>query len=147
MVAVKYNDLSLAFEFVSSAEMEEHHAYLSLDTGRIYFTSEFDPMEEELPDDFETSDRYLAIPHKKELDLGRDLVFRFAAEKLSDDEFERVQGFFCKRGAYARFKVLLESKKLLEAWYKFEQGESDKALREWCADNGIELVEESGDTA
>ena len=39
----------------------ENNAYISLDTGEIYWTSELNPVEEDVPDDLETSDRYLAI--------------------------------------------------------------------------------------
>ncbi|OUL78984.1 hypothetical protein CA603_33800, partial [Paraburkholderia hospita] len=67
MVAVKHDDLSMAFDFVSCAAPMEHNAYVSLDTGKVYWTSDFnDAFDEEIPDDLETSDRYLAIPHKNE---------------------------------------------------------------------------------
>lgn len=33
---------------------------------------------EELPDDLEDSERYIAIPDKRELDLGKPLVLTFA---------------------------------------------------------------------
>jgi len=83
VVAVKFDDISLAFDFVSSAAPMEHGAYISLETGQIYWMSEFtSSMDEEVPDDFETSDRYVAIPHKNDLNLGRDLAFRFVAEHL-----------------------------------------------------------------
>jgi hypothetical protein len=59
VVAVKYEDLSAAFDFVSfAAPMEqEHQAYISIDTGTIYRISELNPLEEEVPEDLETSDR------------------------------------------------------------------------------------------
>lgn len=41
----------------------------------------------------------------------------------------------------ARYKVLLESKGQLEAWYEFENKATEKALRNWCKENGIELKE------
>ncbi len=53
MVTVKYEDLSLAFAFVSSGAPMEHRAYISLDTGRIYWVSALAPTEDELPDVFE----------------------------------------------------------------------------------------------
>lgn len=37
MVAVRFDDLSLAFDFVSGGAPMEHNAYLSIDTGRIYW--------------------------------------------------------------------------------------------------------------
>ena len=70
MVAVKYEDLSAAFDFVSFAAPMEHQAYISIDTGNIYWISELNPLEEEVPEDLETSDRYIAIPHKNDLDRG-----------------------------------------------------------------------------
>jgi hypothetical protein len=83
MVAVKFDDLSTAFDFVSYAAPIEHQAYVSRDTGTIYWISDaIDTIEEEIPEDLEYSDRYLAIPHKNELDLGSNLVLRFAAQKL-----------------------------------------------------------------
>ena len=81
MVAVKYDDLSIAFDFVSSAAPLDHNAYVSLDTGQVYWTSDFDDdIDEEIPDDLETSDRYLPIPHKNELDLGKRLALQFVAQ-------------------------------------------------------------------
>lgn len=83
MVAVRLDDLSLAFDFVSYAARMEHNAYISLDTGKIWWTSDSnDAFDEEIPDDLESSDRYLAIPHKNELDLGRRLALRFLAQEL-----------------------------------------------------------------
>lgn len=138
MVAVKYDDLSAAFDFVSFAPPMEHNAYISLDTGEIYWTSELNPVEGDVPEDLETSDRYIAIPHKNDLDLGRHLVLRFVAQALPH-LYERVEGFFRRKGAYARFKQLLESERALEKWYKFEAESVEKALREWCAENDIQI--------
>ena len=139
MVAVKYDDLSLAFDFVNSAPPGSNGAYLSLDTGQIFWISEMNPMEEELPDDLETSGRYVALPHKNDLDLGKDLALRFVEQELPDC-YVRAEGFFRHKGAYGRLKQMLESEGILEKWFKFEEESLDKALREWCADNDIELV-------
>jgi len=141
VVAVKYDALSLAFEFVSSGAPMEHNAYVSLDTGEVYWTSDLNPIEDEVPADIETSDRYLAIPHKNDLDLGRKLALRFVARELPEC-YERAEGFFRRKGAYAHFKQLLESEGVLEKWYKFEEESVERALRDWCAENDIQLVEE-----
>src|SRR5690349_19193783 len=141
MVAVRYDDLSLAFDFVSYAAPTEHNAYVSLDTGKIYWTSDSsDAFDEEIPDDLETSDRYLAIPHKNELELGRRLALRFVAQELPAC-YDQVEGFFHRQGAYARFKDLLEREGVLERWYSFEADAVESALRQWCAGNGLELVQ------
>ena len=50
MVTINYHDLSLAFDFVSSAAPMEHHAFVSLDSGKVYWISELGEFdEEELP--------------------------------------------------------------------------------------------------
>lgn len=143
---VIYDELEMAFDFVSSGMPMENSAYVSLETGAIEYRSEFD--DKDWDDDGETdsedvefdNDRFIAIPHKNELDLGRALVMRFADEMLPG-RYEQVEEFFRRRGAYARFKDLLASEGLLERWYAFEADAQERALREWCADNRIPLVE------
>ena len=141
MVTVKYDDLSAAFDFVSLAAPLEHHAFISLDTGTIYWISELNPLEEEVPEDLETSDRYLAIPHKNDLDLGSDLALRFTAEELPG-RYARVEESFRHRGAYARFKDLLVSEDCLDKWYAFEADSTERALKNWCAENDIDVIED-----
>jgi hypothetical protein len=140
VVTVKYEDLLLAFDFVSFGAQMEHLAYISLDTGAIYWISDDNATDEEIPDDLETSDRYVAIPHKNDLDLGSELALRFAAEELPE-RYARIQEFFRHRGAYARFKELLAAEGRLDQWYQFETEATDKALKEWCAENGIQVIE------
>src|SRR5213595_3204656 len=99
MVAVTLDELSMALEFVSSGLLGEHDAYVSLDTGQVYWVSDLnDDFDEEIPDDLETSDRYLAIPHRNELDLGRRLALRFVAQELPGC-YDQVAGFFRRQGA------------------------------------------------
>ena len=72
----------------------EHNAYVSLDTGKVYWTSDSDDaFDEDIPDDVESSDRYLAIPHKNELNLGRSLALRFVAHELPEC-YDEPEAFF-----------------------------------------------------
>ena len=139
MVTVKYEDLSAAFDFVSFGAPMEHQAYISIDTGTIYWISDVSPLEEEIPEDLETSDRYIAVPHKNDLDLGSDLALRFATEELPG-LYNRVEEFFRHRGAYARFKELLASEGCLDKWYAFEAESTERALRNWCTENDINVI-------
>ncbi|MGH8602631.1 MAG: hypothetical protein ACREXR_07595, partial [Gammaproteobacteria bacterium] len=91
-----------------------------------------------VPDNLETSDRYIAVPHKNDLNLGRKLALSFVEQKLPDD-YNTVAGFFRNRGAYSRFKDLLESRGVLEKWYLFEASAMETALREWCQENSVPL--------
>jgi hypothetical protein len=52
-------------------------------------------------------DTGIATPHKNDLDIGQRLVFVFVDTHLLD-EYSRVRQIFRRRGAYGRFKHLLE---------------------------------------
>ena len=136
-MAVSFSDLQLAFEFVSSGGMGENEAYLDRQSGKIYWHSEFGDNDEELPDDIDDK-KYILIPDKRELDLGKPLVLDFAREFLPDD-YDDVRRIFSRRGAYRRYKDLLVRRGALERWYDFSNKSEETALREWCAENGIEL--------
>ena len=138
MVAIKYADLLDAFEFVSFGAPFESSAFICADTGAIHWTSDTLELDEEVPDDLETAERYIAIPHKNDLTLGRDLVLSFVDQALPDDH-GTVAGFFRSKGAYSRFKQLLESRGVLDAWHLFEANAVEAALRQWCEESGIQL--------
>lgn len=99
-------------------------------------------LDEELPDDLDDSGRYIEVPHKNDLDLGKDLVFRFAGQHMQGS-YEHVRSLFQRKGAYRRFRQFLESKGLLAKWHRFEEQATEAALREWCAQNEIELVDKT----
>ena len=140
IVVVNARELRDALDFVSAGQSFDHSAYISLDTGRIYSSSTEAGLEEEdLPQDIDDSDRYLAIPSQRELGLGRRLALAFAAEELPDD-YDVVARFFRRRGAYGRFKDLLDTRGKLERWYAFESRATDEALAAWCTEHGIEPV-------
>ena len=95
-MAVSFSDLQLAFEFVSSG-MGENEAYLDRQSGKIYWHSEVGDNDEELPDDI-GDEKYISIPDKRELDLGKPLALDFAREFLPDD-YDEVRHIFSRRGA------------------------------------------------
>ena len=135
---VSFSDLQLAFEFVSRGGMGENEAYLDRQSGKIYWHSEFDDNNEELPGDID-DEKYIAIPDKRELDLRKPLVSDFARQFLPDD-YDEVRYIFSRRGAYRRFKDLLVRRGAIDQWYDFSNKAEEAALREWCAENAIELT-------
>ncbi|MEN3112004.1 hypothetical protein ACFONG_19380 [Uliginosibacterium paludis] len=139
MVTVKLADVLYGFEFSCFDGPFEAMAYVCRETGAVYCTSEDESFESDLPPDLEISDRYVALPSKNDLDLGRSLALSFI-EKAAPSDYEAVLGFFRKRGAYAKLKELLERKGLLNQWYEFERASIESALRQWCQENGFEIV-------
>src|SRR5210317_1218120 len=135
---IKFRDIEDAFFFVSMGEMYMNSAILCIETGQVLYISDFGDSDE-LPEDIDDDpDKYIDIPHKNELDLGKPLVLDFSAMHLPD-HLEKVNSFFHKKGAYSRFKNLLEAKGLLDKWYAFEEEEQNKALREWLKENDIHI--------
>lgn len=137
---VRRSELLGAFEWVSAAGPFENAAYVCRRTGKIWLVSDFDDMGEEAPADVDDESLYVAVPGKKELDLGRSLALRFADEHLPDRSLE-IRSYFRGPGAYAQFKRVLDATDMLEAWYAFESNGIDQALRAWAAENNIELSE------
>lgn len=133
-----YADLLDAFEWVSASVDGENSAYVCRTTGATYFTSSTMDFSEELPDDIDDGGLYIAVPHKTDLNLGKNLAIKFAAEHLPD-AYDNVCRFFRKPGAYGRFRELLERHDSLDTWYEFEALEVEQALREWSRENEINL--------
>ena len=81
---VSFADLELAFDFVSAGHEGENQAYIDRQSGKIYSASDVTDAEEELPPDIE-DEKYVEIPHRNELDLGKPLVLDFVGQFLPDD--------------------------------------------------------------
>jgi len=135
---VAWSEISLAFEFLSSGEPGGQTVFLRRETGELFWHSEFVDELDDLPDDVEDREKYVALPDPRDLDLGKRLAIRFAGEHL-EDHYDKIVEIFSRRGAYRRFKDLLEREGALERWYHYEEAAKEKALREWCAENGIEV--------
>jgi hypothetical protein len=129
--AVKFGELVDAFEFVSISDTDENHAYICRSTGRIFCVSDLlDDEDDDVPEDIETSDLYIALPHRRDLGLGRNLALSFVGEELPA-ALNEAHKMFDRKGAYGRFKHLLQANSLLDKWYVFEQSAVEAALRDW----------------
>jgi len=154
---VSWNDLLLAYDFVSGAAFGEHKAFLCKASGKIYWRFDsFDDLDElsdgfegrkkasvetdKPPEDIGDEDKYLPIPDKRELNLGKPLALDFASEIMPRD-FDYVRRIFGKRGAYAKFKALLMRRKALDRWYGFQAKATERALQEWCEANSVEIYQ------
>lgn len=136
-MAISFGDIENAFLFVSMGFYGDNTAYVDLKTGRVIYRSESGDIDE-IGDEEVDWDDLIEVPHKNDLDLGRQLVFEFAGLRLPHD-YDRIRDMFRGSGAYGRFKDFLASKGLLEAWYDFENEREREALRSWCEENQIPL--------
>src|SRR5437879_13859612 len=101
---VSLKDILEAFEFVSADSTGEHQAFLCRQSGKVYWYVESSDDElSELPDDIDDREKYVQIPGKKELDLGKQLVLEFVRQTQPSD-MDEGQRLFWAKGAYARCK-------------------------------------------
>jgi hypothetical protein len=137
-MGIKFSEIEDAFFFVSMAPMYSNHAILCKETGKFFFESEYGD-EDEIPEEIYFQEDCIKIPHKNDLDLGRNLVFEFV-EKYLPGDFERIRQIFRRKGVYGRFKDFLEHRGFLQMWYDFENSRQKETLRDWCDDNKITLI-------
>ena len=71
-ILVDLSHIELAMEFVSSEYSFDNEAYVNSETGEIYYSG--DMVVEELPEDIYENDKYVLIPSKRDLDLGKRVV-------------------------------------------------------------------------
>ena len=137
---ISYFELEEAYFYVSSTNYGENRALICKETGKIYYRSNWYSEEENVAlfGEIDEGCDFIEVPHKYDLDLGSALVFDFVEEFMPDD-FGKVRGMFRRRGAYARFKDFLERRGMLDAWHEYENSRTEKALRAWCREVGIEL--------
>ena len=135
---INFSDLEDAFLFVSSDQPFINEAVINKKTGKTFYKSDLAGIDD-FPDEVYSED-YIEIPHKNDLNLGRNLVHDFVLKHLPQ-KLAEVDQIFSKRGAYSRFKELLNSTRLLETWYKFEDEQTKLALRQWCNENNLEIDE------
>jgi len=101
---VSLEGLLEALEYVSSVGFGvDAAAYVSRDTGSVYFVGTDMEPEDGAPEDLESSDRYVAVPSKPELDLGKRVALRFAEAQLPE-QYERIRGHL-KKGAITYVKA------------------------------------------
>lgn len=135
---LKLSDLVDALEWSSAVGPVDTAAYISRRTGKIYWEGEEGILPDEPPSDVADESSYACVPHKRDLDLGHALVSDFA-ESQDPQMRDEVRDCFSRRGAYRRFKDLLDRRALLQAWYDHEQKAVERAIREWAEAEGFQV--------
>ncbi|MEO8782281.1 MAG: hypothetical protein ABI404_10130 [Bradyrhizobium sp.] len=140
---VSIGDIVEAFEFANTGGgTGEFLAFVCKRTGKIHYQTDFPDaaeMNDELPDDIDDEEKYVALPDKREFGLGKPLALDFAREFLPND-FDDVRYFFSRSGAYPKFNALLARRGAINPWHAFEAKATEQALRDWCALHSIEIA-------
>lgn len=133
---VKMDDLIEALSMSDASDQMGFVVYLNKQTGETY--TDYDGDDVGLPEDYDNPELYVQVPTSRELDLGPNIVFDFAYEH--EEHSERISEIFSRKGAYRRFSDYLDKVGLREAWWKFEEQAKATALREFCEEEGVDLV-------
>ena len=135
-----FENIEDAMMFVSAVAYGENVAIYDRLTGVIYYRSDMDDFSDldDFNEDEFDADIHVKIPHKNDLNLGKKLVFDFVKE-CAPEIYEKVENIFRKRGAYSKYKDLLELKGLLQQWYDYETRRTQQALYRWCEENRIDV--------
>lgn len=138
---IKLSDLDLALDFTSTDFLSgDYFVYINRETGElIHDTEGMDGPDDEVPDDIDDTDKYVPVPTKQDLGLGKPLVIQFSSEVIPD-ELNTVYEIFSRKGAYQRYKQLLTNLGKLDDWHNYEAEQQKKALVEWCDENDLEVV-------
>jgi hypothetical protein len=135
---VDLDQLEHAVEFVSFDGGEVNQALLNRETGEIFFDSMYNDRDEDYPEDADDSTKYISIPNQKDLELGMRLRLDFI-RKHANHLYDQAWDISRQRKAYRRIRDLIEEAGLLDTWHTFEQAAIREAVKNWCAENGIEI--------
>ncbi|MDH5680259.1 MAG: hypothetical protein OEZ36_01630 [Spirochaetota bacterium] len=100
-----FDELDMAQLYANAAGYGDYGAFINRASGEIIYYYE-DEEFNDLPDDLDDGEKYLAVPNDYELDLVKSMVFRFVRAFIPDEE-DQVYHIFRKQGAYGRFKNFL----------------------------------------
>ena len=151
MTEVDLDDLAFSVEYVSDGIAFDAAAFVHRATGEIGWYGE--AMDDEVRgeawpslEEADDSDDYIAVPEKSDLMItGKPLALRFAYQHLSEDDVTEVERYFARKGAFRRFRALLDERDLLTAWNQYEDRILKDALEEWCHEMGLQPVRRSSD--
>jgi hypothetical protein len=141
-VTVALDTLIEALDWVSDLSTTDNMAFVCRESGRIHMTSGEDfgvELEPDLPSDLDDITKYAIVPSRHDLRLGKRLAVRFVQTSLPA-RVEETHAMFAARGAYARFKDMLESEQALDAWYAFEAEAVERGLREWAESEALTVA-------
>lgn len=139
-----YSDLLEAYESFAGISDYEATVFVNIEKEKIvlwYAEGLVDDEEHERVECELTQGKWMELPKKQELNLGVKLVFRFANAYFSEDDIQKVSRIFSRKGAYQKWRSFLESKDMVQEWYRFRDEEQDKALKRWLTDMKIPFKE------
>jgi hypothetical protein len=141
VMKVKLNDVIDALEFVNS----DTHYFFSIKAEDILMVWDGmvngEPDPEAIEEIEENFDEYIAFPGQYEIDeysMMEEFVENLPGCIKKIELSDSLQG----RGAFRRFKDTIYDLGLEQKWYKFRKLAYEQVARNWCEENGIEIIKD-----
>lgn len=138
---VKVN-LSVILDAIEMAD-DNYTYFLDLETGESVFLADeliTGLLNEGMEDDIdENPDRYIRLPTKFEIHeyhIMEEFIWTLQEEKANKLEYA-IQG----RGAFRRFKDMVNRMGIAQQWYNFQSEYYKKLAVEWCKGHQVEYTE------
>jgi hypothetical protein len=87
----------------------------------------------------ESFDEYVPLPNQYEIDeysMIEEFIDNLPEGRKQEELYDSIIG----RGAFRRFKDEVYELGLEQKWYKYRDEAHEKLAREWCEENGIEII-------
>ena len=130
-------ELELAFAMADSGTPGDTVVFVSRSTGRSFVRSEANGIDEVPPGSDHSSD-LVPLPRRENLGLGRELALEFVDTEAPDMRAS-TEAIFGEGDGLSAFKALMGEIGHLEGWYDFEAERVTRALRDWCAREGVPI--------
>lgn len=75
---------------------------------------------------------------KNDYDIMQDFIDEVKETKVKEELYSVTRG----KGAFSRFRYVLEKNNIIDDWYKYRANKYKKIAKEWCFDNNIEFEED-----
>ncbi len=111
--------------------------YFNTKTNEILWYCDFNKEESTYTEEDEFNDDIISMFNfysKNDYDIMQDFIYHISNDSLRNELFNATKG----KGAFYRFREIIDYRNITNDWYKFQDDEYKKIAEEWCTDNKIE---------
>ena len=120
----------------------ETSCYFNTKTNEILWYWDFNKEESTYTEKDEFNDDIISMFNfysKNDYDIMQDFIYHISNDSLRNELFNATRG----KGAFYRFREIIDYRNITNDWYKFQDDEYKKIAEEWCIDNKIEYEKDS----
>lgn len=114
--------------------------FFSMDTGN--HVPEIAELREEIRED--TTGRFVSLPSQSERNDYR-VMKQFARSRADDRQRELLEVALRGRGAFGRFKMLVDELDIREAWFAFRDAHEKRLMMDWCEKHEVAYIDDMPD--